>query len=381
MSFALRLCGAEVLHPGGLSDVPLSIAGGHIVHDGGREVDLSGFMVLPGIVDIHGDGFERHLAPRRGAMKDIPTGLIATEAELAANGITTAVLAQFYSWEGGMRGPEFAQRVMEGLDAVRGSVVTDMIAQLRIEICMLDGHAGAEALIAAHDIPYVVFNDHLPHEELAKGKRPPRLTGQALRIGKNPEKHLADLMAMHARLDEVPEALAALTASLTARGVRLGSHDDKDAEGRARWRDLGARIAEFPETLEAAEAAHGGGDAVIMGAPNLVRGGSHKGNASATDMVAMGLIGALASDYHYPSLRRAAFLVADAGLADMAGAWALVSSGPAAMLDMPDRGTLAPGLRADMVMVDTATRRIAATLCAGRFSYLSGVAAERFLAA
>jgi len=118
-----------------------------------------------------------------------------------------------------------------------------------------------------------------------------------------------------------------------------------------------------------------------MGAPNLARGGSHKENTSAVDLVAMGLVGALASDYHYPSLSRAAFLVADAGLADLAGAWALVSSGPAAMLGLHDRGTLAPGLRADIVILDAATRRIAATLAAGRFSYLSGGAAERFLAA
>src|SRR6056297_4089134 len=137
----LRLEGARVLLPEGLSDTPLSLSSGRIVAgDVGRNVNLSGYLVLPGIVDIHGDAFEKHLAPRRGAMKDLDQGLIAAEAELAANGITTAVLAQFYSWEGGMRGPEFAGRVLAGLDDVRETLVTDLRAQLRFETPLLDAY-------------------------------------------------------------------------------------------------------------------------------------------------------------------------------------------------------------------------------------------------
>ena len=379
MTLALRLTGAEVLRPGGLCDAPLSIEGGRITEGGGRDVDLSGFTVLPGIVDAHGDGFERHLAPRRGAMKDIGEGLIAAEAELAANGVTTAVLAQFYSWEGGMRGPDFARRVMEGLAAIRGAVVTDLHAQLRFEISMVDEYDAVAKFIAAHGIGYVVFNDHLPHDALAAGKRPPRLTGQALRIGRNPEAHLAAMQALHDGMHRVPEALECLAADLERRRVRMGSHDDRTAASRAGWRRLGVYIAEFPETIDAAEAARAGGDGIVMGAPNVVRGGSHNGNASAPDMVAMGLIDALASDYHYPSLRRAAFLLADAGLHDLAGAWHLVSKGPARLLGLEDRGDLSPGQRADLVVIDSRTRRVAATFVAGRISHLSGVAAERLI--
>src|SRR6056297_3495074 len=211
----LRLVGAQVLRPDGLCDTPLSLSSGRIVAgDVGRNVDLSGYLVLPGIVDIHGDAFEKHLAPRRGAMKDLDQGLIAAEAEIASNGISTATLAQFYSWEGGMRGPEFAGRVLAGLDDVRETLVTDLRGQTRFEICMLDAYQDFEALAARHGVDYVVFNDHLPHDELSKGKRPPRLTGQALRIGKNPEKHLADLQAWHAAMDQVPAAVDALARSL-----------------------------------------------------------------------------------------------------------------------------------------------------------------------
>ena len=146
----LVLTGAEVLLPKeGLSRCDLSIAEGVIQQDRtGRRVDLSGYLVLPGIVDLHGDGFERHIAPRRGAMKQMNEGILAAEAELAANGITTAVLAQFYSWEGGVRGPEFAAQVFRAIAAVKDSAVTDLIPQLRFETNMLgddEGLAGAHS--------------------------------------------------------------------------------------------------------------------------------------------------------------------------------------------------------------------------------------------
>ena len=376
----MRLTGAQVLTSEGLGDQPLVLAGGQVVADGrAREVDLRGFTVLPGIVDVHGDGFERHLAPRRGAMKDLDQGLIAAEAELAANGITTATLAQFYSWEGGMRGPEFADRVFDALEKIRDRVETDLRVQLRFETPMLEDYDAVAEVIASRGIGYVVFNDHLPHDALEKGKRPPRLTGQALRIGRNPEKHLDMMHAMHARRSEVGPAVDKLCARLAGQGVLMGSHDDRSAEDRSAWRARGVGIAEFPETMAAAEAARAEGDAVIMGAPNVVRGGSHNGNASAIEMVMMGLVDALASDYHYPSLRRAAFLLADSGVVDLAGAWALISSGPARVLGLTDRGMLAPGMRADLTILETATRRVAATISAGRISYMSGEVAARFV--
>jgi alpha-D-ribose 1-methylphosphonate 5-triphosphate diphosphatase len=376
----LRLTGAQVLRPDGLDDTPLSIAAGRIADAGGREVDLSGFLVLPGIVDAHGDAFEKHLAPRRGAMKDLDQGLVATEAELAANGITTATLAQFYSWEGGMRGPAFAWQVFTALQEIRPRLGTDIRPQLRFEFSMVEEYDAVLDMVGRFDIRYVVFNDHLPHEALEAGKRPPRLTGQALRIGKNPEKHLADLQTLYSGLDAVPEALALLMPMLAEHGVLMGSHDDHTRADRALWHGRGALVAEFPETVEAAEAAKATGDAVVLGAPNLVRGGSHKGNVSALDLVAMGLCDALASDYHYPSMRRAAFLLANGGVMSFASAWGLISDGPARMLGLADRGRLTPGMRADLVVLDAARREICATLSGGQVTYMKGEAAARFLA-
>lgn len=375
----LQFQGAHVLRPGvGLIEDTLCIAEG-ILRDApaGRAVDLSGYLILPGIVDAHGDGFERHLAPRRGAMKSLTEGLVAAEAELAANGITTAVLAQFYSWEGGLRGPDFAGRVLPAIRDVAPELVTDLRSQLRFETHLLDHFDRLPDLLAEWQVGYLVFNDHLPHDRLAEGRKPPRLTGQALKAGLNPDRYFETLLDLQARGPQVGPALDRLCQALTARGLRLGSHDDRSPEDRAAWTARGVTISEFPETLAAAQATRSAGGQVVMGAPNIVRGGSHNGNVSALDMVACGLCDALASDYHYPSPRRAALFLADSGTCDLETAWALVSAGPARVLGLHDRGRLAPGLRADLVILDAQTRRVAATVAGGRFSYLTGDLATR----
>lgn len=377
MALNLDFIGAKVLRPEGLLPERLSIAEGLIVAEtAGTVVDLSGYRILPGMVDVHGDAFERHVAPRRGAMKQAVEGLLAAEAELAANGVTTGVLAQFMSWEGGLRGPDFAAQVFDALVDVRGRSVTDLRGQLRLETHLLEVFDDLPSKLADWGIEYVVFNDHLPHARLAAGRKPPGLNGQALKAGRSPEKHLAFLHELHAR--EIDAPIEKLAARLKAQGVRMGSHDDATPDGRARWRAMGVEICEFPETLEAAEAARAGGDIIAMGSPNVVRGGSHKGNISALDLITLRMCDALASDYHYPSMRRAVLFIVKAGLRDLASAWALVSEGPARLLGLTDRGVLLPGKRADLVILD-ADDQVAATLSGGRVSHMRGDVAERFV--
>lgn len=380
MSLDMTLNGARVLTPEGWDSCAVPVSGGVIADcAAGRAVDLSGYDLLPGLVDAHGDGFERHMAPRRGALRERDAGMLAVAAELAACGITTAVIAQFWSWEGGLRGPDFAREVFESVDVMRGSVPVDMRLQLRLETHFLDEFAAAEAAIARFGIRYVVFNDHLPHARLAEGRKPPRLTGQALKSRRNPEDYFRLLLDLHARGPEVGPAVEALCARLVAQGVTLGSHDDQTEADRSVWRARGARVSEFPETLEAAQAARDGGDFTVLGAPNVVRGASHAGNASAQELIAAGLCDALASDYHYPSPARAAWRCVELGLLDVAGAWALVSSGPARLLGLTDRGVIAPGQRADLVVMERDSRRIVATLAGGQVAWMSGPVAGRFV--
>lgn len=373
----LRLSGAHVLRPDGLARDAITLADGRITDGPAPERDLTGYILLPGIVDLHGDGFERHLAPRRGALESLDAGLLGLDAELAANGITTAVLAQFFSWEGGMRGPDFAERVAEAVSGFRG--LTDLRMQLRLEVNMVEDYPRALALVEAFDISFLVFNDHLPHDALASGKKPPGLIPQALKAARSPELHEAYLHRLHAGRDRVATALPPLAATLKARGVRLGSHDDTTAEDRARYRALGADIAEFPETRAAAEAAHAAGEPVLMGAPNVVRGASHKKNQPARDLIEDGLVTALVSDYHYPAPHRAALKLIGDGI-DWPTAWGLISGGPASVLGLDDRGHLSPGLRADLTILNADTRIIEGTIAAGRISYLSGGLAARMVA-
>ncbi|MCH2093623.1 MAG: alpha-D-ribose 1-methylphosphonate 5-triphosphate diphosphatase [Rhodobacteraceae bacterium] len=380
MTLELTFEGAQVLWPDGAGPGALAIAGGMIA-DGptGRSVDLSGYILAPGLVDVHGDGFERHMAPRRGALREASNGMVATAAELAANGITTAVLAQFFSWEGGMRGPDFAEHVFEILTGVAATVPTDLKLQLRMEINLLDEYGRAEAAVERYGIPYVVFNDHLPHERLAAGRKPPRLTGQALKSGRSPERHLALMQALHARRDEVPQAVSGMAQRLRARGVLMGSHDDRTVEGRDGWRALGVGISEFPETVAAAQAARAGGDPIVLGAPNVVRGASHAGNVSALELVEAGLCDALASDYHYPAMRQAVWRLVELGICDLGSAWNLISHGPARLLGLEDRGQLSPGLRADLVLLTRDSHRVEGVFAAGVPSYLTGALAARLL--
>lgn len=369
------LTGAEVLLPDGFAQEALSLADGRIASGGGRDIDLTGFRVLPGIIDLHGDGFERHMAPRRGAVETPAMGLAALDAECGASGITTAMLAQFWSWEGGMRGPDFAQALAEALASA--DTLTDMTLQLRVETHMLDTFDAMQALVARHAIPLVVWNDHLPHKQLAAHKRPPSLTGQALKAGRSPEAHEALLQALHANGPQVVETLAAIAQGFAGRGIRMGSHDDHTPEDRAKFRAIGADLCEFPETLAAAEAAKAHGEPVIMGAPNVVRGGSHSGKVAAESLIEAGLVDALVSDYHYPSLARAARRLSDRYGWPMA--WGLVSEGPARVMGWTDRGRISEGLRADLVILDPSDR-VAGTIVAGRVSYLAGALAARWLA-
>lgn len=373
--------GAQVIGPDGVAAQDVSVADGLIVDQAeGRRVDLSGWTLAPGIVDVHGDGFERHVAVRRGALTAMENGLIAVEAELAANGITTAVLAQFFSWEGGMRGPEFAEKLVDAWLVAASQVSTDLRLQLRLETNLIERFDEALALIDRAGIGYVVFNDHLPHDRLAQGRKPPRLTGQALKSGRSPEVHLALMQRLHAQVDKVPAALAEMAEKLLARGVRLGSHDDGSAEDRAEGRALGAKVSEFPESIEAAQAARDHDEVVVMGAPNIVRGASHAGNVSAREIVRLGLCDALASDYHYPSPRYAALSLVEEGICDLASAWRLLSEGPARALGLEDRGVIASGKRADLVIFDAATGRVGATIAGGEITYLTHPLAQRFLA-
>jgi alpha-D-ribose 1-methylphosphonate 5-triphosphate diphosphatase len=173
---------------------------------------------------------------------------------------------------------------------------------------------------------------------------------------------------------EVPGAVARLAQKALEHGVPMASHDDMTRDDRTRYQSLGCDIAEFPMRAEAAITARELGNAVIMGAPNVVRGGSHLGGISAAQMAGEGVCTILASDYYYPAMFAAPFRLADEGILPFGAAWSLVSRNPARAARLDDRGDIADGQHADLLLVDDSRPghpRLVASLLRGVPRYAS----------
>ena len=375
------LVGADVLSGASFQDRPVGMALGQIVDGVGLpQIDLSGYWLLPGIIDLHGDGFERQIFPRPTAPFPISSGLAATDREAAAHGVTTAFLAQSWSWEGGFRGPDHAEACLAAVLDYRPHSLVDLRVQIRAETHLVEAVPRLLDAVEKFRVGYVVFNDHLEEGFQMHRSNPDGFAHWARKAGLTEGQLLARMESARDRAREVPRALCAMASAFDELGVTYGSHDDPDAETREVYRMIGARVAEFPITRRAAAAAKAEGDPVIMGAPNVVRGGSQAGNIAAVDLIRDGICDALVSDYHIPALPLAAWALVDAGVCDMAQAWALLSTGPARALGLSDRGDIAEGLRADLVLINKSTRRIEATIAAGRLAYLAGPVVTRFFA-
>jgi len=378
---ALRLTGAKILRENTLSEGAISLSDGKISDGNFPEVDLRGYLVLPGIVDLHGDGFERHLQPRPNVHFDKMTGLKNTDAELAANGVTTAVLAQCWSWLGGRRSPEYASDLLQSWAVYKHKSLVDMRFQLRFETHMVDTIDALLGVIHEHGVDYLVYNNHLEDASNSQASAPLGFAGYAAEAGRSLKAHGAILEEMIGNAMKVDDSLKRLASALLALGVRTGSHDDDTASKRQYFAEIGAEICEFPTTLDAATHARALGNPILMGAPNVMRGGSQSGNVSAEALIEAGLCDALVSDYYYPALQGAAWALADRQVLPFEAAWALISAKPAAILGLQERGTLNLGVRADMVVMDAQTRRIEATIANGRLASLSSTAGARFVRA
>jgi alpha-D-ribose 1-methylphosphonate 5-triphosphate diphosphatase len=375
----LSLTNAQILRDGALQHGSIGIAEGLLQDSELPQIDLSGYLVLPGIIDLHGDGFERHLAPRPTAPFPLMAGLASFDREAASHGVTTAYMAQGWSWEGGLRGPEQAETLMKALKTYRAKALTDLRIQLRAETHLIGETERLIAAVQRFGIDYVIWNDHLLEGQTLAREAPANFAHWAHKAGSTAQALLSAITQAAANHALVPQSLQLQATAFDAMGVAYGSHDDTDAEMREYYLGIGAKIAEFPLSKDAATCAQNKGSPVIMGAPNVVRGGSQAGNVSAQALIADGLCDALVSDYHIPALPLAVWSLVDGGVASFAQAWGMVSTRPAAILNMQDRGRIDLGLRADLVVVHAQTRAIEATISGGQLSYLAGEAAERFL--
>jgi alpha-D-ribose 1-methylphosphonate 5-triphosphate diphosphatase len=373
------ISGGNALLDGALRAADVALAEGRIAATpaaGARGLDASGLLVMPGLVDIHGDAHERQMQPRPGI--GIPTGLALRDsaAQLLACGVTTAFLGVTLSWEPGLRGIEAWRATLAGVEAARAGAGVDLRIHCRFEADNLDALEELLADIAAGRVHLLAFNDHTPGI-VKRIADPAQAAKYAARAGVGTEAFVALAHRARDRRPEVPAALARLAAAARAAGIPMLSHDDATPEMRARFRALGATVCEFPMGEAVVAAAREAGEHVVMGAPNVVRGGSHMGWSAAAPLAERGAVTVLASDYVWPAMLEAVFVLAARGTLDLARAWPLVSANPAAAAGLGDRGRIAPGLRGDLVVVDPESRAPAATFAAGDLAWIAPAAASR----
>ncbi|MES2819815.1 MAG: alpha-D-ribose 1-methylphosphonate 5-triphosphate diphosphatase [Pseudomonadota bacterium] len=315
--------------------------------------DLDGDYLLPGLVELHTDNLEKYMSPRPGVDWPSASAVLTHDAQIVASGITT-VFDALAIGDVNPRGKRMQQlpAMLEAIAraAALGQTRAEHRLHLRCELCHPDTLAVFRDLVEHPLVQLVSVMDHSP------GQR------QFAQEAKYREYYMGKYHLSEAEMDAfIDEQMAnsrqysdphrrAIADYCQVRGLALASHDDATLAHVQESAGFGMRIAEFPTTLEAARASHERGLQVLMGAPNIVRGGSHSGNIAGSELARLGVLDILSSDYYPASLLQAAVQLAgqDNGY-DLPRAIATVSLAPARAAGLSDRGELRVGLRADLL--------------------------------
>lgn len=335
-----------------------------VTRAGGDVVDCEGDLLIPGLVELHTDNLERHLQPRPGVDWPHDAAIHAHDAELAACGITTvfdALRVGSINSPTGMGYKPYARALASEIAAARqaGGFKISHHLHLRAEICSQTLIEELDAFGPEDRVGLVSLMDHTPGQRQFTdiSKFAAYVQGKYGLPDATFDAYCAELSELQTRLGSAHEAAA--TDAARRYGAALASHDDTTPEQVAVSRAHGVTVAEFPTTLSAAKACRDGGIAVMMGAPNVIRGGSHSGNIAAMDLAAAGLLDILSSDYVPAALLAAAGRLAEMS-DDLAAAMATVTATPARAVGLTDRGRIAESLRGDLVRVGTAGRLMTA---------------------
>jgi alpha-D-ribose 1-methylphosphonate 5-triphosphate diphosphatase len=263
-------------------ETSLPIAGrdiGAIGSDHGRTaltIDTRGLLVLPGIIDLHGDAFERQMMPRPGVDFPVDVALADSDRQAIANGITTVFHATTWSWEPGLRSGENARLLLDAIESLRPRLAADTRFHLRHETYNLDAEAEIGQWLSDGRIDLFAFNDHMD-STVASLNKPLKRNRMVERTGLTDEAFDELVQRVLARGHGVPASISRLAEVAQTAGTRMLSHDDESPEMRKAFRAQGVAIAEFPVTEATAREAAAAGDFIVFGAPNVVRGGSHTG--------------------------------------------------------------------------------------------------------
>lgn len=338
---------------------------------------LSGLIVIPGIIDLHGDMLERDIEPRPGARFPTELGLFELDKRLAASGITTAYAAVSFAWrQNDIRSQEKATEIINTINERREALLVDFKVHARFEVTNPLTAPILTELLEARKIDLVSIMDHTPGQgqygdvdryinfmqtwlgvdlDVFEPGMQERLMG-AIR-----EKMLAQA-AKPRDWDIVRDVLRIATAY----HIPVASHDDDTLQKVDEQAAMGVTMSEFPVTVEAAQAAHRHGMAIIMGAPNAYRRQSTGNNLSALEAIRLGLVDILATDYYPAAPLHAAFQIAEDGILPLHESVKLVSQNAADAMGLQDRGRIAVGCRADVVVVEPGTHhRVRGTIRQG----------------
>jgi alpha-D-ribose 1-methylphosphonate 5-triphosphate diphosphatase len=317
------------------------------------DLDGAGLLCVPGLIDVHSDALERERAPRPGVHLPWDFAVTSLEGKLSAAGITTAFHGAGFQdkMSGAMTrsaktaievcaaivarslepAPLVGHRILYRLDA-RSPEAAEALA------VALDGHPAA-----AESLPLVSHEDHTPGRGQYADRRymEQYLAGAGGLSAEQAAQRVDDLIAERdAHLPALERNMAWLGSLAVAGRIRLVGHDMDSPTAVEALRARGGSVAEFPTMVDAARTARELGLPIVMGAPNVMRGESHSGNVSAAELVELGLVTALASDYLPSGLLAGAFTLARARLATLPAAIGLVTSGAAASAGLSDRGRL-----------------------------------------
>ena len=320
-------------------------------------VNCQGDYVMPGLVELHTDNLERHIEPRPDVNWPHLPALLAHDAELASTGITTVFdalrVGSIHSSKTGYG--EYARKLADELLATRaeGLFKISHFLHLRAEICSETLLEEMAAFGPEDRVGIVSLMDHTPGERQFRD-----LTSLKAYVTKKRgmndadfAEHVANLKQMQAKYGAAHETGA--VAEARRYGAVLASHDDTTADQVDKSAINGVGFAEFPTTREAAAACRAHGIAVMMGAPNLVRGGSHSGNVAARELAEAEMLNIISSDYVPAALLLSAFQLAELW-DNLPAAIACVTHNSAKAAGLSDRGRLAAGLRGDVIRVRTA---------------------------
>lgn len=343
------------------------VAVGDVDADVDTVIDAAGQYVLPGLVDIHGDDIESHLFPRSGARMALPMALASADRANVAAGITTKFHAiSFERDDTENRSPELAANLTEMITAADG-LLADHRLHARCEVTQQECVDGVLRVVDNGDADLVSVMSHIP----GKGQfRDIESFRQYYEESANHTAEEAEEM-IEQRCDvpmaTVKDRVDRVVEHAHDAGAVTASHDDEDPEEVDRLAEAGVDITEYPITLATAERAADVGMTTAMGAPNLVRGESQWGNLSTADAIDAGVVDVLVADYHPPSLLAGAFVETGEPLPKRVRR---VTANAADAVGFEDRGRLAPGKRADLVVVDSEpTPTVTRAVVGGRPAY------------